>query len=188
MKACRKCDVGLTVENWYPSYAKTYNDICKECAKAYARRYNAEHKEWKAAYGRQHYLENKGRYKARARRRREEKPEECRKADRRWREENPEKKRENGRRYDARKLNATIGEVDYVAIHERDKVCVYCGADEDLTIDHVVALTRGGPHCQENLVVACRSCNSSKNDTPLEEWLLTQPRARAWVMQKRETR
>ena len=50
-------------------------------------------------------------------------------------------------------------------------VCKYCGAvDLPLTLDHVVARSRGGPDEPENLVPACRPCNSSKGAKSLEEW------------------
>lgn len=48
--------------------------------------------------------------------------------------------------------------------------CHYCqvhfGALEqrEQTIDHVQAIANGGPHTVENIVPACMSCNSSKND------------------------
>ncbi len=58
------------------------------------------------------------------------------------------------------------------AILERDMfLCTYCGAGEDLTCDHIVPLVRGGTNDPENLVTACRSCNSSKGDRLLEDWL-----------------
>jgi hypothetical protein len=40
--------------------------------------------------------------------------------------------------------------------------CVYCGATDDLTIDHVTPRIIGGTNDPENLVTACRPCNSSK--------------------------
>jgi len=43
--------------------------------------------------------------------------------------------------------------------------CQYCGVRGDarsLTIDHVMPLSRGGPWSWENLVVACKRCNSRK--------------------------
>lgn len=56
-------------------------------------------------------------------------------------------------------------------ILERDEwACRYCGSDDDLTCDHVVPLARGGGNDDENLVAACRSCNSSKCDKLLSEW------------------
>lgn len=40
--------------------------------------------------------------------------------------------------------------------------CRYCGATEDLTLDHVIPKSRRGAHDPANLVTACRSCNSKK--------------------------
>lgn len=40
-----------------------------------------------------------------------------------------------------------------------------------LTRDHVVAVNNGGGTTRQNIVPACRSCNSSKGDTPVEEWM-----------------
>lgn len=50
--------------------------------------------------------------------------------------------------------------------------CVYCRKtfDGDLTMDHVVPLTRQGRNTIGNVVPACRSCNSSKSDSFLIEW------------------
>lgn len=44
-----------------------------------------------------------------------------------------------------------------------DHRCAYCGETfERLTMDHVIALSKGGNHTLRNIVPACRSCNSSK--------------------------
>ena len=43
------------------------------------------------------------------------------------------------------------------------QACYYCGHRDNLTVDHVVPLVRGGPEEAVNLIWACRSCNSSKN-------------------------
>lgn len=40
--------------------------------------------------------------------------------------------------------------------------CVYCGADEDLSMDHVIPISKEGADTLRNLVTACRSCNSRK--------------------------
>ena len=47
--------------------------------------------------------------------------------------------------------------------------CIYCGAPA-VAVDHIRALARGGHEIPENLVPACRSCNSSKSDRLLTEW------------------
>lgn len=47
--------------------------------------------------------------------------------------------------------------------------CQYCGSSQDLTLDHVMPRSRGGQSNWENLVTACKSCNSKKGDyTPQE--------------------
>lgn len=47
--------------------------------------------------------------------------------------------------------------------------CQYCGASNDLTLDHVMPRSRGGRHSWDNVVAACRTCNQRKGDkTPAE--------------------
>ena len=51
--------------------------------------------------------------------------------------------------------------------------CQYCGTHEDLTLDHVMPKSRGGKSSWDNLVTACKSCNSKKGDyTPDEAHLV----------------
>lgn len=44
-----------------------------------------------------------------------------------------------------------------------DYTCQYCGDKAD-SIDHVIPRSRGGTHTWENVVAACRACNSKKRD------------------------
>ena len=48
--------------------------------------------------------------------------------------------------------------------------CFYCGSSERITIDHVIAIARGGTDGIGNLVPACKSCNSQKRDLTIMEW------------------
>lgn len=47
--------------------------------------------------------------------------------------------------------------------------CAYCGSTQDLTLDHVMPKSRGGKTNWENLLTACRRCNSRKGDQTPEE-------------------
>lgn len=48
-------------------------------------------------------------------------------------------------------------------VFKRDEYrCRHCSADEDLTVDHIIADSLGGPTIIENLQTLCRSCNSRK--------------------------
>jgi 5-methylcytosine-specific restriction endonuclease McrA len=52
--------------------------------------------------------------------------------------------------------------------------CYYCHVyldHENLTFDHVIPLSRGGAHSKDNIVTACVSCNCSKGNQLLEEWI-----------------
>ena len=40
--------------------------------------------------------------------------------------------------------------------------CVACGGRDDLTVDHVVPVVRGGTNAPDNLQTLCRPCNSRK--------------------------
>jgi hypothetical protein len=50
------------------------------------------------------------------------------------------------------------------------RFCNYCGSTIKLTIDHVMPLCRGGTNDLDNLVPACRACNSQKHTKTVEEW------------------
>ena len=74
------------------------------------------------------------------------------------------------------------------AVFARDgNRCQYCGAAAE-TLDHVVPRSKGGAHTWENVVAACRPCNTRKEDRLLAESglklrnLPAAPRARAWVV------
>jgi len=49
--------------------------------------------------------------------------------------------------------------------------CNYCGSKEHLAVDHLISRKKGGLDIGENLVWACRTCNSSKSDQDLLEWM-----------------
>jgi 5-methylcytosine-specific restriction endonuclease McrA len=65
--------------------------------------------------------------------------------------------------------------------------CQYCGAGAE-NVDHVVPRSRGGAHEWENVVAACRRCNSRKKDqTPAEARMTLlripfAPRAAFWLI------
>jgi 5-methylcytosine-specific restriction endonuclease McrA len=50
------------------------------------------------------------------------------------------------------------------------KACAYCTGCPATTLDHIVPLSRGGAHSNDNLAPACVGCNSSKSGRLLSEW------------------
>jgi 5-methylcytosine-specific restriction endonuclease McrA len=49
--------------------------------------------------------------------------------------------------------------------------CFYCRNAAKLEIDHVIPISRGGPHAIGNLVASCRPCNMKKGNRMPSEWL-----------------
>lgn len=145
---------------------------CRDCASEYMR-------DW--------YEKNADRERERKRAWRESNADRYREYQRNWRESNADRVREQQREYwrspagravararDARrraaKRNRACACTSSIAVEVLLALggCLYCGSTEDVTLDHVVALAAGGWDCLDNLAPACRRCNLSKNDRPVE--------------------
>ena len=67
-----------------------------------------------------------------------------------------------------------------------DGRCQYCAGPAE-SIDHVVPRSRGGEHVWENVVAACRPCNTRKRDRYLHETTMAlrkrpvAPRELTWI-------
>ncbi len=59
---------------------------------------------------------------------------------------------------------------EWIREKENPEQCIYCGAREKLTVDHMIPLSRGGPDYPDNAVMVCGHCNSSKGDKRLYEF------------------
>jgi 5-methylcytosine-specific restriction endonuclease McrA len=54
------------------------------------------------------------------------------------------------------------------AVFARDDwTCQYCGSRSNLTVDHVVPRSKGGPSSWENIVASCAPCNRRKGNALL---------------------
>jgi len=54
---------------------------------------------------------------------------------------------------------------------ELPRQCVYCSSMMDLTTDHLIPRSRGGDDSADNVVLACQSCNTSRGEKGIFEWL-----------------
>lgn len=140
---------------------------------------------------------NRKYYEANAEKRREARrkwakanPEKNRAQASKWAKANPEKIKERKRQYvlshpekmseyrrnrRARKRAASGKHTaaDIIAQLKRQKrKCYYCHCKltDQYHVDHVIPLARGGSNGPENLVIACPTCNCSKNDKLPHEW------------------
>ncbi len=147
-------------------YLKQWHKTNIEKCKQYREANSEYYKQWRKA--------NRERIKEQQKLYREANREKIMKKQKQWNEANPEKNREKARRYKAQKINASIGEVCYKTILERDGyVCHLCNGPvekDDVHFDHVIPVSRGGAHSMENIKVAHSYCNRSKHAKLPHEW------------------
>lgn len=119
---------------------------------AQQRCYREENREKLQEYGNRYHKENSAKKCAHTRR---------------WREENPDKMLAAGNRRRARKRGAVVGDPAEVATREAEiresRWCEKCKAEvDDLHVDHIQPLSRGGSHSVENLQGLCAKHNLEK--------------------------
>lgn len=51
------------------------------------------------------------------------------------------------------------------------QACYYCGSKLNLAVDHMIPRLKGGPDEADNLIWACRACNSSKQGRDMLFWM-----------------
>lgn len=100
-------------------------------------------------------------------------PESYKRSKNKWRLENPEKFRSLKQKRRAKiRENGTfvISSKEIKRLYESS--CFYCGSDNQIEIDHVIPISKGGRHSIGNLVSACKKCNRSKTNKYLVKWRL----------------
>lgn len=135
----------------------------------------------RARYRENHLEEIRERYRAW----REKNPEKAQAATKDWRERNKERLREyeqnrvrtddrlvqrqRKQKYKAKQWNVLVETVDFLVIMERDRgICQICGVpvtEETLSFDHIIPLSKGGPHTEDNIQVAHIECNVRKGSS-----------------------
>lgn len=195
LRICSKCHIPQPLVEFYVDASKHdgYALQCKTCKRATVKKYRTDNPEkihaskraWKVTdqgrdAGRRHYHAHRDIYIKKSRERYRKNPALSSEKQRAWRIKNPAKAqiiidRANTKRQElyqnAPLNNFTYGQFPTIlAMHHY--VCFWCGFPSNrLEQDHIIPLSRGGPHTASNIVPACRSCNASKNDKMPWEWI-----------------
>jgi 5-methylcytosine-specific restriction endonuclease McrA len=185
-RRCYVCKAMKPITDFYRNRAQAngYSFACKSCERERAECYRKARLPQYAEYSRANRRRNPEAWKARDKRYRVTNREplalkrkvyekthapEIRQTKRRYKKRHPEQ----GADYRARRLawqkgSPVITKVDRLAIIARDgsrcHICKRLITPKDLTLDHLIPLSKGGPHTPENLACAHRVCNSQRND------------------------
>ena len=151
-------------------YSRRYYQKNKEKIEKTKRKYELANKEEIARKKREYEIANRDRFaerRSRSRQRRDQAHKvELVERGRRWRQENPDKVREYKRNRRARKRGnggrVTANEWESVLDRFNGK-CAKCGSAENIHMDHVVPLAKGGRHSVDNVQPLCATCNMRKH-------------------------
>jgi len=141
-------------EQWRERYAEHREQLSEYYAKHYA-----EHREQKCEYQAKYYADHK---------------EPIRKRQAKYYAEHREQSLafSNKRRATKLGLSEHHTQAEWLAkIDLLGNCCFYCGEAKPLTRDHKIPLSRGGGDEIQNILPACKSCNSKKHTQTTEEYL-----------------
>lgn len=75
------------------------------------------------------------------------------------------------RKAQIRSLPATLTKTQWFEIKQYfNEKCAYCGEKLPLAQDHFLALSKGGEYSKNNIIPACKVCNSSKHNSDFFIW------------------
>lgn len=181
-KICRKCGSKRAIDNFYldSTTPDGYDRRCKICRKKEdaryhflnrekrneaSRRYDKSHKTEKKKYNREYYLNHRDYFREYNRKRVESEM----RRNRKYYHEHKEYFIEYDRikRQRMASLPATLTELEWQKIlDQHNNRCHYCGqkgsSNNPLEREHKIPVSRQGGYTKENIVPACKRCNSGK--------------------------
>jgi len=177
--SCKDCDKARGRAHYEANrekrlaWQKEYYLANQENAVIYARQWRRDNPEktrgYHAAYKEKYPEKERIRHFEKSLNYRKKYPERVRDACRKWGKNNREKVALINQRRRAKTSEFVVLEKDIASIYSRP--CVRCNKTSNITLDHIIPLSRGGAHSVGNFQPLCKSCNSSKGAKTMTEWI-----------------
>ena len=178
-------------------YRKSYYRKTRKQRLEYIKRYREENKEELRKKRIEYYYENHEKMLESRRRYCENNSDKVKETNKAYNRKNKDKKRKYMKEYTRenphiiraihQQRRARLKQLPYTLTHEEWKSiknyfgnsCAYCGMsekehqskwNEQLHQDHFIAVSNNGGYTADNIIPACKSCNSSKSDRHFDEW------------------
>jgi 5-methylcytosine-specific restriction endonuclease McrA len=172
MKVCTTCKVKKSFYDFYKDKRKKDGlyPRCKSCHLKCTKKYYDNNTEKIRSNYKKYYYNNQEAISKTNAKWRDNNRDRISRTSSTWAKNNLEKRRGYWQKYRSLKVNNSfeISSSEIKKLYNSD--CFYCGASEDITLDHVIPLSRGGRHSIGNIVPACGKCNYSKNNKTVIEW------------------
>lgn len=177
---CSVCQKLKTFDNFHKNKNRKngLSVTCKTCSIQRTRRWEKENKDKVNEKSRKKYHKNleKSRKDRRIRVRKwySNNSKKSIAATKSWNMRNPHSKRISEQKRRSAKISRGVFKISKKEILKIiSSPCVACGSYDKITMDHIVPLSRGGKHSIGNLQPLCFSCNASKNNRVMTEWILS---------------
>ncbi len=157
---------------------KEYRDLNKERVTAIKKKYRDANKDLLLEKNKQYHKENITVIRQKGMQYYLNNRERCLAYSKQYEKENRERYNNHSHCYRARKTEVlstfTLKEWEECKNNFNNQ-CAYCGSLAPLTREHFIPLSEKGEYTKENILPACKSCNSSKGDRAFSDWYSKQP-------------
>lgn len=177
----KTCDVcGLTFKTEYPNQRRCSEECKSIIKKKRICKNSKKYKEYRKEYNKKYREENKEKIRELKKKYREENKEKIKQYSKLYRKTEVYKiyrKNTKHKRKQQEKNGVGITVEQWKSCLEFfDYRCAYSGEQcDDLNMEHVVPLSKGGEHAYYNIVPCVATYNSSKGNKDMEEWYRKQP-------------